>query len=70
MIAHEVLDHLAEVVPGDGLQIYSVLDQVRELGRANARSVVISTRGAPFLTVATNGKRPRDPIGRSAPMAI
>jgi uncharacterized protein (DUF58 family) len=52
MIAHDVLDHLAEAVPGDGLQIYRVLDQVRHLGRANARSVVISTRGAPFLTPA------------------
>ena len=50
MIAHDVLDHLAEAAPGDGLQIYSVLDHVRQLGRASARSVVISTRGAPFLT--------------------
>jgi hypothetical protein len=52
LMAHDVLDHLAEVFPGDGLQIYSVLDHVRELGRAPSRVVVISTRGAPFLTVS------------------
>jgi uncharacterized protein (DUF58 family) len=49
-IAHDVLDHLAEARPGDGLQIYDVLDHVRELSHASARTIVISTRGAPFLT--------------------
>jgi uncharacterized protein (DUF58 family) len=57
MLAHEVLDHLAEVVPGDGLQIYTVLDRVRELGRAQSRVVVMSTRGAPFLTVSDEWER-------------
>jgi hypothetical protein len=52
MITHDVLDHLADAAPWDGLQIYSVLDRVRQLGRASARTVVISTRGAPFLTGA------------------
>ncbi len=49
-LAHDLLDHLAEAEPGDGLQIYQVLDHVRELSHASARTVVISTRGAPFLT--------------------
>ena len=50
LMAHEVHDHLANVTPGDGLRIYEVLDQVRETNRGQGRAVVISTRGAPFLT--------------------
>ena len=49
MIAHDVLDHLAEAVPGDGLQIYGVLDHVRELASASGQTVVISTRVLLFL---------------------
>jgi hypothetical protein len=50
LMAHEVHDHLASVTPGDGLRIYEVLDRVRESSRGQGRAVVISTRGAPFLT--------------------
>lgn len=50
LIAHDLLDHLAEAAPGDGLQIYSVLDHAREASHGQSRTVVISTRGAPFLT--------------------
>lgn len=50
LMAHEVHDHLANVTPGDGLRIYEVLDQVREFNRGQGRAIVISTRGAPFLT--------------------
>lgn len=50
LMAHEVHDHLASVTPGNGLRIYEVLDQVRETNRGQGRAVVISTRGAPFLT--------------------
>jgi uncharacterized protein (DUF58 family) len=50
LMAHEVHDHLAGVMPGDGLRIYEVLDRVREFNRGQGRAVVISTRGAPFLT--------------------
>ncbi len=50
VLAQEVLDHLAEVGPGDGLSIYDVLDRVRQQGTAGAQTLVISTRGAPFLT--------------------
>jgi uncharacterized protein (DUF58 family) len=52
LIAHEVVDHLAEAAPGDGRQIGRVLEHVRTLGGARARSVVISTREAPVLTGA------------------
>ncbi len=50
VLAREVLDHLAEVAPGDGLNIYEVLDHVRQQGTAGAQTLVVSTRGAPFLT--------------------
>jgi hypothetical protein len=50
LMAHEVHDHLASVTPGDGLRIYDVLDRVRESSRGQGRALVISTRGAPFLT--------------------
>lgn len=50
ILAEEVLDCLAEVAPGDGLGIYEVLDRLGQLGTAGAQTVVISTRGAPFLT--------------------
>ena len=50
ILAQGVLDHLAEVAPGDGLEIYEVLDRVRQMGTAGAHTMVISTRGAPFLT--------------------
>ncbi len=50
ILAQEVLDHLAEALPGDGLGIYAVLDQVRQFGAGKAQTLVISTRGAPFLT--------------------
>ena len=63
ILALEVLDHLAEVVPGDGLQIYEVLDHVQQLSRAGTRATVISTRGARFLTGEDDwesGTRPSD----------
>lgn len=50
ILAYEVLDSLAELLPGDGLQIYDVLDQVRQSCRPGVQTIVISTRGAPFLT--------------------
>jgi uncharacterized protein (DUF58 family) len=50
VLAEEVLDHLAEMAPGDGLGIYEVLDRVGQLGTAGAQRLVVSTRGAPFLT--------------------
>ena len=45
-----MLDYLAETRPGNGMQIYDVLKQVRQLSRSAAHVMVISTRGAPFLT--------------------
>lgn len=50
MLAREVLDHLAEVAPGDGLKIYEVLDHVGRRATAGKAKLVLSTRGAPFLT--------------------
>jgi uncharacterized protein (DUF58 family) len=50
VLAEEVLDHLAEVAAGDGLGIYEVLDRIGQLGTAGVQRVVVSTRGAPFLT--------------------
>ncbi len=49
ILAQEVLDHLAEVSPGDGLAIYEALDHVSKLATTGAQRIVISTRGAPFL---------------------
>ncbi len=50
LMAQDVLDHLAEALPGDGLEIYSALNQSRPLAGADAQMLVMSTRGAPFLT--------------------
>ena len=47
-----------------GCRSTTVLDRVRELGRAQSRAVVISTRGAPFLTVER-----RMGAGRAIPSA-
>ncbi len=52
MLASEVLDHLAETIPGEGQQIYDVLQQVSQKRRLSGPLVVISTRGAPFLTTS------------------
>lgn len=51
ILAQEVLDCLAELAPGDGLAIYDVLKHARQLGPGAPRTIVLSTRGAPFLTV-------------------
>ena len=62
-LAHELLDQLAEMTPGDGLGIYEVLDHVRQYHRKGLRATIISTRSAPFLTAEEDwetGARPAD----------
>jgi uncharacterized protein (DUF58 family) len=55
MLAQEVLDHLADITPGDGLAIYRALEEGRQLSPAAPQTIVISTRGAPFLTAGNEG---------------
>ncbi len=65
LLAQDVLDHLSEALAGDGLGIYSALDQVRQVGTGGAHILVISTRSAPFLTSGddweSNVRRPSQP---------
>ncbi len=66
ILAQEILDHLAEVDSGDGLGIYELLDRVRQMGAAGAQTLVISTRGAPFLTNGDDDwKSDARPVGTS-----
>ena len=46
IVANEVLENLAVIEPGDGLQIYHVLDRVCQASRSGAHTMVISTRSA------------------------
>jgi uncharacterized protein (DUF58 family) len=50
ILAQEFLDHLAEMEPGDGLSIYDVFDRLWQIGTAGFRTLVVSTREAPFQT--------------------
>ncbi len=63
ILAQEVLDHLAEVDPGDGLSIYEVLNRVRQMGTGGTQTLVLSTRGAPFLTSDDNWESEARPVG-------
>jgi uncharacterized protein (DUF58 family) len=67
ILYQEVLDHLAEVEPGDGLDIYDVLNRVRQMGTAGSQTLVVSTRGAPFLTSGDDWESKARPIGPPQP---
>jgi uncharacterized protein (DUF58 family) len=70
LLASEILEYLAEVNPGEGHHIYEALERIAEKRRTSGPIVVISTRGAPFLTTSgqsgtsSNHARTRQNYGR------
>jgi uncharacterized protein (DUF58 family) len=62
LLAAEILECLAEVQPGEGHHIYEALEQVGEKRRTPGPMVVISTRGAPFLTTSGQLDPSADPL--------
>ena len=67
ILAQEMLDHLAEVAPGDGLSIYEVLDHLCQMGTAGFRTLVVSTREAPFQTGNDDWESEAQPGGSTRP---
>jgi uncharacterized protein (DUF58 family) len=70
LLATEILEYLAEVAPGEGHHIYDALERVAERRSAKGPMLVISTRGAPFLTdsgqwdTSNHHTRPRQNYGQ------